>query len=387
MTDDAYNSAKDFIYTIGGREMSTDSTIVADVFSAIRRIMEEPDSELNDWAFLLNMAESQLRHYARECGVANDDATLVKLTAELKNIRELYADRMVDAADVHEMLEDSVGHIADYCRWLEESQPRPKLMIDYIPADDPCELMITAAHTTRDMSVGGHYENTLFVPYSRLSAQKALDGADESCGKVMILSCSTQHIVLAWAGKEYTLKLGESVTTEPEMCNTPMLSVDMLSMTFEYRPLTSYRRATDIVLKVSDAHRLNSGWRKLDCTEVEQAALDVVNHMISNEGDVEMYPMKALLDASNDWSTFVITRMSHFKAILLEGIEKGCLAPQCDLAWQWLEMAATNNDPTLFVDDMDLYYDLLATAAEEGNSIALDIMNTIWEPEQIIEED
>ena len=171
------------------------------------------------------------------------------------------------------------------------------------------------------------------------------------------------------------------------MCNNPMLSVDMLSMTFEYRPLTSYRRATDIVLKVSDAHRLNSGWRKLDCTEVEQAALDVVNHMISNEGDVEMYPMKALLDASNDWSTFVITRMSHFKAILLEGIEKGCLAPQCDIAWQWLEMAATNNDPTLFVDDMDLYYDLLATAAEEGNSIALDIMNTIWEPEQIIEED
>ena len=70
MTDDAYNSAKDFIYTIGGREMSTDSTIVADVFSAIRRIMEEPDSELNDWAFLLNMAESQLRE---ACSVAGTD--------------------------------------------------------------------------------------------------------------------------------------------------------------------------------------------------------------------------------------------------------------------------------------------------------------------------
>ncbi|MGN0232131.1 MAG: hypothetical protein ACI4A8_07970 [Muribaculaceae bacterium] len=387
MTDEAYNSAKDFIYKIGGHEMSTDSTIVADVYCAIRRIMEEPDSELNDWVFLLNNAERQLRHYASECGVANDDAVFGKLTAGLTNIRELYADRIADAADVHEMLEELAGHIADYCRWLEESQPRPKLVIDYIPAYDPCELMITAAHTTRDMSVGGYYENNLFVPYSRLYEQKAVDGADESCGKVRIVSCSPQQIVLSWAGNEYTLKLGESVTTEPEMCNNPMLSVDKLAMTFEYRPLTSYRRATDIVLKVCDAHRLNGGWRKLDCTEAEQAALDLVNHMISNEGDVEMYPMKALLDASNDWSTFVITRMSHFKAILLEGIEKGCLAPQCDLAWQWLEMAATNNEPTLFVDDMDLYYDLLATAAEEGNSIALDIMNTIWEPEQIIEED
>lgn len=37
--------------------------------------------------------------------------------------------------------------------------------------------------------------------------------------------------------------------------------------------------------------------------------------------------------------------------------------------------------------DMERYYDILAKAAEEGNEIALDIMNTIWEPEQIIEED
>ena len=37
--------------------------------------------------------------------------------------------------------------------------------------------------------------------------------------------------------------------------------------------------------------------------------------------------------------------------------------------------------------DMDRYYDLLASAAEEGNEDALDIMNTIWPPEQLIEED
>lgn len=46
-----------------------------------------------------------------------------------------------------------------------------------------------------------------------------------------------------------------------------------------------------------------------------------------------------------------------------------------------------NNDPEEFMTDMERYYDILATAAEEGNEIALDIMNTIWEPEQIIEED
>lgn len=50
-------------------------------------------------------------------------------------------------------------------------------------------------------------------------------------------------------------------------------------------------------------------------------------------------------------------------------------------------MAATNNDPNEFIDDKDLYYDLLATAAEEGCDEARDIMNEIWPPEQIIEED
>ena len=46
-----------------------------------------------------------------------------------------------------------------------------------------------------------------------------------------------------------------------------------------------------------------------------------------------------------------------------------------------------NNDPEEFMTDMERYYDILATADEEGNEIALDIMNAIWEPEQIIEED
>ena len=46
-----------------------------------------------------------------------------------------------------------------------------------------------------------------------------------------------------------------------------------------------------------------------------------------------------------------------------------------------------NNDPGEFADDMDLYYDALATAAENGTWIARDIMDMIWEPENCQEED
>ncbi len=121
-------------------------------------------------------------------------------------------------------------------------------------------------------------------------------------------------------------------------------------------------------------------------TAVEQEVLDRLGKAIS-KGDLELYPMKALLAASNDWNTGLITRAGLYKSILLEGIELGALAPENEYAWEWIGAAATNNDPEEFVDDKTLYYDILSAAAESGRTIALDIMDRIWEPENIIEED
>ena len=105
------------------------------------------------------------------------------------------------------------------------------------------------------------------------------------------------------------------------------------------------------------------------------------------EGDIGLYVLKAILMASNDWSTGEFVRPSLFRQILLEGIEKGCLTPDYANDWDWLETAAENNNPAEFMDDMDRWYDILASAVECGNEVARDIMNRIWEPEQIIEED
>jgi len=121
-------------------------------------------------------------------------------------------------------------------------------------------------------------------------------------------------------------------------------------------------------------------------TESEREVLEQINAAIA-DGDIELYPMKALLAASNDWNTGLITRMGLYKNILLEGIGKGALVPGNEYAWEWIGSAATNNDPEEFIDDKTLYYDLLSSAAESGITVALDIMYRIWEPENIIEED
>lgn len=79
-------------------------------------------------------------------------------------------------------------------------------------------------------------------------------------------------------------------------------------------------------------------------TESERKVLEQINAAIA-DGDIELYPMKALLAASNDWNTGLITRMGLYKNILLEGIECGALVPGNEYAWEWIAAAATNNDP------------------------------------------
>lgn len=144
-----------------------------------------------------------------------------------------------------------------------------------------------------------------------------------------------------------------------------------------------YKGIIDEIIRISAIHR-KEGWHKT--TQREQSVLDAIDALIG-QGDVEFYVAKALLHGSNNWSTFLLTRLGLFKDILLEGIDKGALGPECKTAWECMEMAAMNNDPTEFMDDMERYYDVLATAVEGGRTEALDIMNTIWEPENCQEED
>ena len=141
-----------------------------------------------------------------------------------------------------------------------------------------------------------------------------------------------------------------------------------------------------MVLRVSREHEKEFRSVYPATTRLEERALRLLDRAIAG-GMIEAYPLKALLEASNNWATCVIVRPGLFRLVLLEGIGLGCLAPDKTLAWEWMETAAVNNDPATFMDDMDRYYDLLADAAENGVAEARRLMDRIWEPEQIIEED
>lgn len=123
-----------------------------------------------------------------------------------------------------------------------------------------------------------------------------------------------------------------------------------------------------------------------ETTAREQHVLQAVAVLIA-DGNIGLYPFKALLMASNDWHTWHIVREGLFRDILLEGIEHGSLAPDDEDGWEWLKFASLSNDPTNFMTDMERYFDLLMNATEHGNDDAHDILDQIWEPENCREED
>lgn len=104
-------------------------------------------------------------------------------------------------------------------------------------------------------------------------------------------------------------------------------------------------------------------------------------------GESGMWMCKALLESCRDWSTCRITYMERFKALLLEAIEHGALAPDNIVGWDWMDVAVRYNNPAEFMDDTLRFYDLLADAGEHGISSAFDIIDMIWEPENCQEED
>ena len=150
--------------------------------------------------------------------------------------------------------------------------------------------------------------------------------------------------------------------------------------------ITPWSQISELLDRIINIHKGKTGSVIPETVEDEKRALDLIKARLE-DGEVGHYPLMALLSASNNWHTATITRISQFRQILLEGIEKGALSPDDATGWEWMSVAAEANDPETFITDMDLYYSLLASAAENGNSDALDIMNTIWPPEWTIEED
>ena len=205
-------------------------------------------------------------------------------------------------------------------------------------------------------------------------------------GKIMVESLSDDMVTIEFNNEKRTLRLGDVWTDGPFRIYNPIDSSDNGYVTVSYHRLTFWEYMIWLMDRILNVHEKSLHPIILSTVDDEEKVLGLLNFEIET-GNVGLYPLKAFLSACKNWHTGKILRKGQFESILLEGIEKGALAPDDVEGWDWLKIASDTNDPSEFMSDMERYYDLLASAAEAGNTDALDIMNEIWPPEQIIEED
>lgn len=206
---------------------------------------------------------------------------------------------------------------------------------------------------------------------------------EEDGGLVEIRSADTARIVVHWDGERNSLPEDSRTVTNRLGCRRSLLdSAYSLNLVFSFQHLPA--KYSDLFNLIIDIGMDRGGSETLIERQVD--VLRFIDIYIER-GYTGLYIAKALLVVSSDWSRCKMSDFSYFRKMLLEGIEKGCLAYDNHIGWNWMMIASKCNDPAEFMEDMDRYYDLLADASEHGVIEARDIMDMIWEPENCIEED
>lgn len=251
----------------------------------------------------------------------------------------------------------------------------------------PTMLDIVVTHNVYDTDKSVEYDEIKRVEARDIRTGDSISTGAIIFGEMVVFAISPEMITLGYKGQSKTLRSGEEWEADFTVVdNAPYRSRDEIGMTVTYHTLTPWERIVEIMDHILHVHKNNDSSVIAETTEDEQRVLTLVDMEIES-GDVGCHVLKALLSSCNNWFSASITRLGQFQEILLEGIDKGALAPDDETGWRWMKAAAETNDPATFITDMDRYYDLLSCAVENGNYDALDVMNAIWEPEQIIEED
>lgn len=378
-----YIETRKYNYLISGYYASTNNGCLAAIYYNIKSLEKK---SVDDSIFPLVNSQVQFKHFVEGARI-NETEETKRIAARMKEIYGIFRERINDKNakmdDILEMMQNIVPDIDKLDKAVEKEK---RDMINSLELYRKI-LVITANNYTMDMSVGNLRKETQKFFIKDISPKDCLtvNGMPES-GSTEVVSISDESITLSWMGREYNVKSGEETNTVQVSQGNIYLSRDEIYMTYEYKEETLFDRAIELIVKIGNIHQASVSSVHPETIEDEKLALAMLDRLIQ-EGDVEVYALKALLSASNNWSEGIIVRDSQYKEILLEGIEKGCLNPEFGNSWHWLYLAVERNKPYSIMDDLDKFYEILSDAYEKGNEKALEIMNLIWEPEQTIEED
>lgn len=374
-------------FVIGSRYVCTKDDDLAKVYSSVKKAVRYLYIDDDFGALLRNIIDG-LEIFARHRGLL-DKSRYIDVRKTLTLGYDTYNLSDDEFTAVRNRLIECIYNLQELEELADKISPLGDAEDDtrgYDPKKNYRELRIRATHVTRDMSVANTYNEDYYVGIDSFdNGEKTicLDSLDGGC--VKLISVTEDAVTVKWNGKEFVVKLGTHVSTEECLIDNPHLSSDSLTLTFSYSMIPNYAELWNMIVSLG-CDELDKKEERWILTNRKKKILHFIDKAIE-KGNTGLYVAKALLSIYNNWGTCEIDCIECFQKALLKGIDCGCLAPDNYFGWEWMEVASKYNDPTYFMNDMELYYEVLYAAVEHGVVEAIDIMNTIWEPEQIIEED
>lgn len=373
-------------FVIKSRYICTKDSDLATVYALVKQALR-PSVGSDSFGILLKEIIYALERFAGHRRLT-EESRYVDISMSMKWAYDTYDISDEDFQYTQVLLYDSLYGLQE----LEECADKisPLAVPDtkgYDPRATHRELRIRATHMTRDMSVGNTYDTDYYVDIDRLDDKKIsyIDLPALNGGQIEVVAATADAVTLRWGERTYCIRSGAEVSTDAGLIDNQLLSMDSLQLTFAYREIPDYIGIWNMIASLGHDEKERKT-EKCILAAQKKEILHFIEIAIEH-GNTGLYVAKALLNIYNDWSTCEISDLHTFQKKLLEGIEHGCLAPDNHYGWEWLEVAAKYNNPACFMEDMDLYYEVLDTAASHGVAEAIDIMSSIWEPEQIIEED
>lgn len=373
-------------FIIKNRYICTKDSDLATVYTLVKQAVR-PSVTPDDFGILLKEIICALERFASHRRLTNE-SRYIDISMSIKWAYDTYGISEEDFQRTQVMLYDCLYGLQE----LEEYADRNASLAEpdtngYDSLATYRELRIRATHVTRDMSVGNTYDTDYYVDIDHLDNNKTtyIDLSTLNGGRIEIVKVTADTITLRWHERVFCVNFGAEVSTDASLIDNQLLSLDSLQLTFAYREIPDYIGIWNMIASLGRDEKERKTERS-----ILAARKNEILHFIEiaiEHGNTGLYVATALLNIYNDWSTCEISDLHTFQKELLEGIEHGCLAPDNYYGWEWLEVATKYNNPDCFMEDMDLYYEVLDSAASHGVVEAIDIMNSIWEPEQIIEED
>ncbi len=179
------------------------------------------------------------------------------------------------------------------------------------------------------------------IPFENLKADGEYGCADY---RFRVLDCDEACVTVSWQGTTLVSRLGEKAVQKTISEQRSYMSRYDTTLYFQLCYIGPQKRLEELVWNIAWMYENEPSKVKKGATaEDEQLAIAVIDAHLA-QGEVEYYPMKALLSSVDDWGRCFILRRKLFRDIMKEGYAKDCLCGDPPLALKWLRKAHVCND-------------------------------------------